>query len=198
MTKKEEAIKKIIEASLIEFGTKGYELASTNSIYKAAGVSKGAIFLYFNSKAELFYEVFKHYLFMIIEEINKIEFDKQGDVFDKMMEVTFWKMRYFSKRPYESKVLMEGITNPPKEIKSKIMSHIDDLTVLSLNNFFRDIDMSRFSSEYTKEEVIKFVQYALNGLQHSMLKENSTIETLDSIRDESMKFLRTLLKGMEK
>jgi AcrR family transcriptional regulator len=49
---------KILEAALIEFGTKGYKDASTNQIYPLASVSKGAIFKIFGSKANLFYEVF--------------------------------------------------------------------------------------------------------------------------------------------
>jgi len=196
--KKETAIKNIIEASLIEFGTKGYALASTNSIYKAAKVSKGAIFLYFNSKAELYYEVFKYYLKEVVEDVSKIKLKETDDVFEKIMEVTFWKMEYFSKRQNISKLLTEAIFSPPEEVADKIMSHIDELTKLSLNNFFKDIDMKRFSSEYTKEDVIRFVEYAINGLQHVVIKEGLTIEYLDSIREDSMRFLKTLLKGMEK
>lgn len=198
MKRKEEAIKKIIEASLIEFGTKGYELASTNTIYKTAGVSKGAIFLYFNSKAELFYEVFKIYLLEFVEEMSKLNLNGIDDIFDKMMEITFWKLKYFSSRPHESKLLLEAVNNPPKEAVNKIMSHYDEITKLSLTNIFKDIDMSVFSSEYTKEEVIRYVQLALNGLQYSMLRVNVTIEYLDSIREDSIKYLKTLLKGMKK
>lgn len=198
MNKKEKTINKIIEVSITEFGTKGYELASTNSIYKAAGVSKGAIFLYFNSKADLYYEAFKVCLTKFIEEMNKVDLNKINDIFDKMMEIILWKIKYYSLCPNESKLLLEAVTNPPAEITGRIMNHCDEITKLSLNNFFNDIDMSDFSGEYTKEEVIRYVQMALNGLQYSMLRMNVTIEYLDSIREDSLKYLKTLLKGMKK
>ncbi|MEM5780278.1 MAG: TetR/AcrR family transcriptional regulator, partial [Lawsonibacter sp.] len=44
----------IINAALTEFAAKGYDLASTNGMVKAAGISKGALFHYFASKKDLF------------------------------------------------------------------------------------------------------------------------------------------------
>lgn len=198
LTRKEIAMRKIIEASLIEFGTKGYELASTNSIYKAAGVSKGSIFLYFKSKAELFYEVFKYYLIVLNDELNKLNFDDINDVFDKMMEVVLWKMKYFSTRPLESKVLMEAVLSPPKEVEAKIMSHIDELTILSTSYLFKDIDMNHFSSDYSKDEVLDYIQIGLNGLQHEIINKGNSFDNYDLVRKKSLKFIKTLLKGMEK
>lgn len=198
MLKKEDAIKRIMNAALIEFGSKGYELASTNTIYKSAGVSKGAIFLYFNSKANLYYEVFKLHLNNFIDEMSKVDLKGKEDFFDKIMEITLWKLKYFSTRTHESKVFIEAMTNPPKEIADKILSHYDEITKLSLNNILMDIDMNLFSSEYTKEEVIRYIQLALNGLQHSLVGVNVTLEYLDSIRDDSIKYLKTLMKGLKK
>jgi len=196
--KKEETTEKIINAALIEFGTKGYELASTNNIYKAAGVSKGVIFLYFNSKAELYYQVFKYSLSKLIEDMNKLDLDHIEDIFEKILAVTFWKLEYFAERPNDSKILVEAVSKPPKEIAAKIINHYDQLTVLSLSNFFNNINIEKFSDEYTREEVIKFVQIALNGIQGTYIRDNVTVEYLKSIKDECLKFLKTILKGMEK
>ena len=113
MTKKERTFLKIIEVSLIEFAEKGYELASTNNIYKAANVSKGSIFVYFNSKAELYYEVFKYYLKKLVDAISKIDLSNHHDVFEKMLAVSFWKFEYYAKYPEEGKFILEAVKNPP-------------------------------------------------------------------------------------
>ncbi len=42
------------QCALMEFAVKGYDLASTNEMVKAAGISKGALFHYFASKKDLF------------------------------------------------------------------------------------------------------------------------------------------------
>ena len=44
---------KIIDASIDEFATVGYELASTNRIAKNAGIAKGSLFKYFGTKEKL-------------------------------------------------------------------------------------------------------------------------------------------------
>jgi len=44
----------IIEVAIEEFGTYGYELASTNRMVKTLNVSKGSLFKYFPTKLELY------------------------------------------------------------------------------------------------------------------------------------------------
>lgn len=50
---REASLRKIFNASLELFGTKGYETTSIAQIAKQAGISKGLIYNYFNSKEEL-------------------------------------------------------------------------------------------------------------------------------------------------
>lgn len=54
-----ETQRRIIEAAIREFGTKGYQAASTNGICEACGISKGLIFYHFKSKELLFEECAK-------------------------------------------------------------------------------------------------------------------------------------------
>src|SRR5690554_1537972 len=46
--------KQILRAALKEFAQHGYAQASTNTIVKEAGISKGMLFYYFTSKQDLF------------------------------------------------------------------------------------------------------------------------------------------------
>lgn len=50
----EEKRQKIIAVAIEEFGTHGYEMASTNRIVKTLNVSKGSLFKYFPTKLELY------------------------------------------------------------------------------------------------------------------------------------------------
>ena len=198
MSKKERTYRKILDAALIEFGTKGYDLASTNHIYQLAGVSKGTVFLYFKSKAELFYAVYSENIQKVLDEMSSGKFELIEDIFERMLTVTMWKAKYFATRPHETKVLLEAVTDPPNIIKEKMINHLEQLTKLSMNHFFHEIDMSKFSSNYTKDEVIRFIQVALVGVQNTYLKPGMTLESLELIRDESMKFIKTVIIGMEK
>ncbi|HYY91990.1 MAG TPA: helix-turn-helix domain-containing protein, partial [Candidatus Dormibacteraeota bacterium] len=54
---KEEAKTRIIEAANRIFADKGYHEATMDDVAKQLGVSKGALYLYFPSKVDLFEEM---------------------------------------------------------------------------------------------------------------------------------------------
>ncbi len=54
---KEEAKKRILESALRVFSEKGYRQSTMDDVAKAVGVSKGAIYIYFKSKEDLFGEL---------------------------------------------------------------------------------------------------------------------------------------------
>ncbi len=56
--KQKEINKKIKEVAKIKFDTLGYEKTSTKQIAKEVGIAEGTLFNYFDSKSELFFEVF--------------------------------------------------------------------------------------------------------------------------------------------
>ena len=189
---------KIIKESLVEFGEKGYINASTNTISKNAGVSKGVVFLHFVSKVNLYYETFIYYLEELVSEIEKLSFKENLTFYEKAFELTYWKMDYFSTRINEMNLLMEALSNPPLEIKEKVYSQTDKLSKMTISWFVEDLDMSEYDPLYTKEEVVKFISYALAGLQQTILKPGVTKEYLMSIRDESLKYIEAVVKGMKK
>jgi TetR/AcrR family transcriptional regulator len=198
MMKKEATMRKILDAATVEFGEKGYDLASTNQIYMKAGVSKGSIFSHFSTKGDLFFTLYQEKIKSLLDEMDVINFEEIQDVYEKMLAITVWKGKYFNDHPYDAKILLEAFTNPPKEIKLKMSQEMNQMVKLSLNQFFHEIDMNQFSSEYTKEEVLLFIQITLVGLQNSLIKPGMSFEDIDNIKDQSMKYLKTVIKGMEK
>jgi TetR/AcrR family transcriptional regulator len=198
MTKKEVTIRKILDAATIEFGEKGYNLASTNQIYIRAGVAKGSVFSYFKRKSDLFFAIYQEKIRKLIDEMDANNFNQIEDVYEKMLAVTVWKGKYFNENPLDAKILLEAITSPPNELRPKMLQEMEVMVKLSINQFFHEIDMKQFSSEYTKDEILLFIQITLTGLQNSLIKPGMTFEDIDSIKDQSMKYLKTVIKGMEK
>jgi AcrR family transcriptional regulator len=91
---KEEAKSRILEAANKVFAERGYHEATMDDIAKRLGVSKGAIYLYFPSKEDLFEamcktapQAFKEILFSSFrDEANPIESATQ--FFDKMLKLS--------------------------------------------------------------------------------------------------------------
>jgi AcrR family transcriptional regulator len=91
---KEEAKSRILEAANKVFAEKGYHEATMDDIAKRLGVSKGAIYLYFPSKEDLFEamcktvpQAFKEILYSSFgDEANPVESATQ--FFDKMLKLS--------------------------------------------------------------------------------------------------------------
>lgn len=91
---KEEAKSRILDAANKVFAEKGYHEATMEEIAKRLGVSKGAIYLYFSSKEDLFEamcktapQAFKEILFSSFgDEANPIQSATQ--FFDKMLKLS--------------------------------------------------------------------------------------------------------------
>jgi len=91
---KEEAKNRILEAANRVFAEKGYHEATMDDIAKRLGVSKGAIYLYFSSKEDLFEamcktapQAFKEILYSSFgNEANPIQSATQ--FFDKMLKLS--------------------------------------------------------------------------------------------------------------
>jgi len=69
---------KIFKAALNEFANKGYSMASTNSICKAANISKGSIFQYFSTKEDLFFFIVRKALSEVIK-VYKADYQLDTD-----------------------------------------------------------------------------------------------------------------------
>ncbi|MBI4258380.1 MAG: TetR/AcrR family transcriptional regulator [Thaumarchaeota archaeon] len=92
---KTEAKSRILRASLQAFSEKGYDGTTMNDVAKRLGVSKGALYLYFKSKGELFKEICE----LGPQILVKIMFTsfKDGDLlenaetfFNMMLEQSVW------------------------------------------------------------------------------------------------------------
>jgi len=109
---KEEAKTRILSAANRVFGERGYRQATMDDVAKKLGVSKGAIYLYFASKEELFEEIcrteplaFKEILYTTFSE-NRKPLESAGEFFDKMLK------RYGSNSGLSFEIFSEASHNP--------------------------------------------------------------------------------------
>lgn len=62
----------ILRSAVQLFGTKGYQATSIQDICELAGVSKGAVFHYFNNKNELLFEIHEEIIDILITQCESI------------------------------------------------------------------------------------------------------------------------------
>jgi len=72
----------ILDAALEVFTAKGFTAARLEDIAHAAGISKGTLYLYFNSKQEIFEAAIQHTITPRLEQVEKLVSDDDGPVAD--------------------------------------------------------------------------------------------------------------------
>jgi AcrR family transcriptional regulator len=73
--RKAERPQEILEAAFIEFSRNGYATTTLDQIAERAGVTKGTIYVYFESKEHLF--------FTMVRDLTKVKFDAIEDMFHR-------------------------------------------------------------------------------------------------------------------
>jgi AcrR family transcriptional regulator len=75
----------ILEGADRVFSQMGFDAASMNDITREAGVSKGTIYVYFDSKEELFMELCLHYRDVLFADIYQ-SLEREGDLRESLIE----------------------------------------------------------------------------------------------------------------
>ena len=104
----------VINASLKAFAINGYKRASTDDIVKSAGISKGLLFHYFESKKGL-YEFLHDYSvkYMSMELLRDVK-GEPGNIFLLQKEVEKARIQVMKKYPYmptDTKLKAQWIKN---------------------------------------------------------------------------------------
>lgn len=89
----------IINAALSEFAATGYKKTSMNSIAKVAGISKGLLFYYFDTKKELYLYLYEYCHESYIQEVEKIININGNDFFELFIEHQNRKIEIMKRHP---------------------------------------------------------------------------------------------------
>ncbi len=109
---KEEARNRIVSAAVQVFREKGYRQATMDDVAKNVGVSKGALYLYFTSKEDLFGAICRSEPLQLRDilfasfRVDKDYLQGASDFFDKMVE------RYGSNYSLSFEIFSEASRNP--------------------------------------------------------------------------------------
>ncbi len=198
MGRKEVTRGKILAAALAEFGKRGYDLASTNAMAEAAGVSKGVIFRHFGTKAELFFALFETEVDRMVQAVMSMTFPEGTPILDKIASVMVWKLDYATAHPETTHVLVEGLTHPPKGVEGKIYGLVGKLTSTSFEGFFGDLPMEDIRPEFTRADVMRNLRIAFAGLQAAYVDHNPDFALSETARKECFAFIESVYRGMER
>ncbi|MDD3626081.1 MAG: TetR/AcrR family transcriptional regulator [bacterium] len=188
---------KIIKAAMREFAEHGFRNASTNKIVKLAGISKGSLFKYFETKEKLFFYLLEIVFEKIINDLKKYTFPSDLlERIDFILEIGF---DFYEKHPDLYRFIISIATEEEQEMFAKVLSRFssDEVKTFQLmNDFYSDVDMSNLS--ISKEELIPALYGIITGFKlsiHSQMKKADTdVRNLRIIYKERFDVLKKILK----
>lgn len=197
----EEKKKTILDACIHELAEKGYEQASTNTIVKEAGISKGILFHYFKNKRGLFLYVVDYCFRTLVEEYNQYPLQETRDIFQRLSEVGVIKLKLTHENPEMSKIIMEALVNSQEDIRSEIESKYRQLSNEYMSAFFQEIDNSKFRSGVNPAKAIEILMLFLKALGDKYVmnyqgKEQELLQSYDQLMEEYNEYMEILKYGM--
>ncbi|MFO7612302.1 MAG: TetR/AcrR family transcriptional regulator [Clostridia bacterium] len=160
---------RIINSALKEFGERGFARASTNSIVRDAGISKGLLFHYFENKKNLLDYLEKHVTGTIVSAIqNELDWE-ETDFFNRLKNVSMIKGRLSLHYPYIFKFYTRIIQDKsPDEIVEYSKSNAPGLME---KIYIHNIDYSKFKPGMDMQHVMKIITWVIEKYGTELLDE---------------------------
>lgn len=187
---------RIMNAAILEFGTKGYEGASVNNICNDNGISKGLIYHNFKSKDEIYLLCVRRCFDTITEYFQKENID--GDM-QQYMELRF---RFFSEHPLYARIFFESVLQSPKHLVEEIRALKRNFDELNMKIYRFAISKLTLRDEVTEQEALEYynmVQNMFHGLfQYGIFHDEDFNVLMDTHETKLAKILDLMLYGIAK
>lgn len=179
----------IVNAALKEFAKNGFDNASTNEIVKEAGISKGSLFNYFNSKKDLYLYLFDYTTEIVEKMFEEIDIS-EGDLFKRIGDFGIRKLKAHNKNPYVFDFLASIKLEESVEVKEIITDKIFLISKSGLTKIYENIDYSKFRGDIDVEKASEILNWTMTGFGEKAIKE------IDKFKD-STEFGESYLKEWE-
>ncbi|GIN72966.1 TetR family transcriptional regulator [Bacillus sp. J14TS2] len=188
----------ILNAALKEFATKGFDNASTNMIAKEAGISKGLMFHYVNSKKDLFLFLYDYCTKLIDEEyLDLMNFNEQ-DIFEKLRQSYLLQLELIQKHPWIFEFINLSSATKSDEVNRELDKRTNEKRSSCHETLFNNVDKSKFREgldiEKSKQLIlwsnVGFTNQILEGMRNTKASEldyDHILAELDGYLDELRK-----------
>ncbi|MBU1137634.1 MAG: TetR/AcrR family transcriptional regulator [Proteobacteria bacterium] len=109
--KKRQTRKAILEAAMTLFGTRGYEKTSVEQLAKAAGIGKGTIYSYFQTKSEIFLALCEDELDFLHKEMSK-KANNETPLLETLVDIFMTEFRYVTRNRDFGRVFLRELVFP--------------------------------------------------------------------------------------
>lgn len=185
---------KIINAGMEYFGKYGYKNARTDDIAAKAGISKGLLFYYFKNKKSFFIYLYHFCEEILVEYIQVQNLEEITDFFDIMDYGAARRLEIMIQYPYMMNFIMKAFYSQKEDVSGDMNYLIQQTLSQTFDNYFQNIDMSKFREDIDLKQVYKMIIWMMEGYLVEMLRNGQSLD-VDEMMNEFEKW-KVMLKRM--
>ena len=192
---KQEKQDRMINGALKVFSRSGHRHASTDDIVKEAGISKGLLFHYFESKLGLYTFLFDYSTrFMLLEFSREVD-RSETDFFELTRQMERARMQVMKLYPYMQRFLNLGMKEEHPEAVAETEEKRTDYRE-KMRAYNMQADYSIFAGVGDSDRIIRLVRYTIDGLTEEMTGRYDF--TPEKLYREICEYIDILRRMMEK
>lgn len=163
---------RMINAALKVFAMQGYKHASTDDIVKDAGVSKGLLFHYFESKLGVYEFVYEYSVRYMVLELSTTVSKDESNLFEIMKQMEFARMNVAKGYPYMQQFLNRSMT---EDVGEALLATENKRAILEAEYERLDAQIRYigFPSGVDGRKLHKMLDFTIKGLMTERFMENS-------------------------
>lgn len=188
---KKEKQDRMINAALKAFAVNGYKRASTDEIVKDAGISKGLLFHYFDTKLGLYEFVYDYSVRYIVMEMSAAISQKETDFYALYEQKEMCKIQALKNYPYMQQMINRSMQEDDAEAVTVIWERRDSYNQ-KIAEIMGQADMTKFSDNTDTGKLRKILDFTIEGLMTERFREQAF--DVEKLMDEVKDYLAMLKK----
>lgn len=192
---KKEKQDRMINAALKIFAIYGYKRASTDDIVREAGISKGLLFHYFESKIGLYSFIFDYSVRFMAIELKTAISPTETDMFKIVLQSQSAIMQVIKNYPYMQRFLESTKAENVSEALLTTESRRNELEEIRERMNFQ-MNVKNFPPGVDGKKVKKILYYTIQGIVEEHFREGSF--QADMVYEEIKESIQMLEKVLRK
>lgn len=180
---------RIINAAMKEFAV-GYKNASTDNIVKEAGISKGLLFHYFGTKAQLYNYLVGHAVDTVRREYSNLSDVVQPDVLKSVWQLSVLKGELSRRYPAIFDFAANAYVDKTAPDNSSLLTSLGETQADIMVQIYAKADYSLFREDIDPEKAISILMWTMEGYAHSVVKVYEGEQLGSTPRDNYGEYLK--------
>jgi len=189
---------KVLKVAIEEFAKNGYQKCSIQTIADRAGIAKGSMYQYFDSKKELFFYILELGGQEKMKIAAEIMHQNPAQSFFRMMEAMFIVgMRFAVQHQELYRIYQDLQETAPHEIRQEFNSRMESLGKHYYSALIRQAVEKGDVRDDINEDLISFIFYTLLRSFADFLIEKTDINDEDAHNEFIKQFMEVIKNGIE-